>query len=93
MKTTYVFYRDWLPLIETLAPDDQAYFYSLLGRWDPETDIPEEHDQVMQAVVNYIFSKVKATDVKYKELVAIRKESGRKGGQANQANQANATIT
>lgn len=79
-KATIIFYKDWLPLIESLAPDLQLKFWGLWCRYDGTEYAPVIENAHLRGVFDFVISQVKKSDAKYIEVLEKRSNAGKISG-------------
>ncbi len=82
MKESFLVYKEWNTLIESLEDDDRLFFYDTLFNFDGE-EIPIFKSKHLQSVVNFVFGKIIENDKKYSTKCEKAKESANKRWNAN----------
>ncbi len=74
-KDSLLFYKEWLPLINSLSADKRLLFYDLLMAHSGEDYAPEIADAHLKGVFDFVIKKVKENDRKYAEKCEKARES------------------
>lgn len=65
-KDTFVFYREWLPIIDTLPDTSRLKFYDIVCKYDGG-EFPKSGDPHLDGVMQFVLSKVVENNKKYSE--------------------------
>jgi predicted RNA-binding protein with PIN domain len=92
-KESFIVYKEWNSLIESLDDEERLFFYDTLFNFEGE-EIPTYQNKHLQAVVNFVFSRVIENNDKYKEKKKTNSENSKKRWDkfANQNMQSDATA-
>ena len=92
-KESFIIYKEWNSLIESLDDEERLFFYDTLFNFEGE-EIPTYQNKHLQAVVNFVFSRVIENNNKYKEKKKTNSENSKKRWDkaANQNMQSDATA-
>ena len=82
MKESFLVYKEWNTLIESLEDEDRLFFYDTLFSFDGD-EIPTFKSKHLQSVVNFVFGKIIENDKKYTTKCEKAKESANKRWNAN----------
>ena len=77
MKESFIIYREWNVLIESLDDEERLFFYDTLFNFDGDF-IPTFQSKHLQAVVNFVFSKVIENNKKYSEKSKKNSDNAKK---------------
>jgi len=76
-KESFIVYKEWNSLIESLDDEERLFFYDTLFNFEGE-EIPTYQNKHLQAVVNFVFSRVIENNNKYKEKKKTNSENSKK---------------
>ena len=81
-KDSFVFYREWMPLIKTLPDASRLKFYDMLCVYDGG-EFPATGDPHLDGVVQFVFTKVSENNAKYTKKCEKAAESAKMRWDAN----------
>ena len=81
-KDSFVFYREWMPLIKTLPDASRLKFYDMLCVYDGG-EFPAIGDPHLDGVVQFVFTKVSENNAKYTKKCEKAAESAKMRWDAN----------
>jgi len=81
-KDSFVFYREWMPLIKTLPDASRLKFYDMLCVYDGG-EFPATGDPHLDGVVQFVFTKVAENNAKYTKKCEKAAESAKMRWDAN----------
>lgn len=84
MKNSFLIYKDWLPLIQSLPEKKRLQFYDLLFAYDGLNYSPKIEDAHLKGIFTFVLDKLKENERKYDEVVEKRRVAGSKGGKQKQ---------
>jgi hypothetical protein len=76
-KESFIIYKEWNSLIESLDDEDRLFFYDTLFNFEGE-EIPTYQNKHLQAVVNFVFKLVIENNNKYKEKKETNQKNAKK---------------
>lgn len=76
-KESFIIYKEWNSLIESLDDEERLFFYDTLFNFEGE-EIPTYQNKHLQAVVNFVFSRVIENNNKYKEKKETNQKNAKK---------------
>lgn len=76
-KESFVVYKEWNSLIESLDDEERLFFYDTLFNFEGE-EIPTYQNKHLQAVVNFVFKLVIENNNKYKEKKETNQKNAKK---------------
>ncbi len=65
-KDSFIFYREWLPLVNTLPDASRLKFYDMLSAYH-SGEIPSTGDPHLDGVVQFVFKKVEKNNLSYEK--------------------------
>jgi hypothetical protein len=77
MKESFIIYQEWNVLIQSLEHEERLLFYDTLFNFNDE-NIPVFKSKHLQAVVNFVFSKVIENNKKYSEKSKKNSDNAKK---------------
>jgi uncharacterized phage protein (TIGR02220 family) len=80
MKNTIIFYKDWLPLINSLPEKSKLQFWELWSNYSGVDYNPVINDVHLKGVYDFIISQVKKADEKYNDVLEKRIKAGISSG-------------
>jgi len=86
-KESIVFYREWLPLINSLSDGNKLKLYNMIFSFDKD-NLPKIDDPHLKSIFDYVSNKIVKNNSRYQEKCNKARESA--NARWNQKDNANA---